>query len=183
MGIPESIKEWSDWNRKPKGNTANKDLKYVCKSKRYVSDMQIQIEGIKAKLQGAESALGQEVESIYSALKAHVDDFFILFKKLLVPLRSLEADGTTEQMECKASLQNTDWEQCMSQAIIILKALKTLPDNISYELDNMRSQVLAVIDLCSRLATCSFTTRHRDLSPAEAKLIAQKLKHITDMSM
>lgn len=183
MGIQESIQEWGDWSRKSNGSTDAKELKHLCRSKRYISGMQIQLEGVKAQHRSAQSALGHKIQAARADLKFHIDEFLILYRRLLAPLRCLEADGSTEHMEYKAYLRATDCEQCMSQALFILKVLRALPDPFSQEPDNRQSQVLAVVDLCTRLATCSFTTRQRDLSPVGVKLMVQKLESVAAMEM
>ena len=170
MGLSESIDGWGDWNNgssKPQGIST---VQYHCKSKRDLSRIQIQLEGMKAQLQNSGTMPDSEAGRLRRVFEEQVDSYLLNLGYIFAKLKDFDLHDPKSLQQFYDYMEKTDWDKYAGHLRQMTTDYESLPPEVRKEIDMPSSAIGQMVGLCSYLSDC--VTRLRALSSIETEVIS-----------
>ena len=122
MEFYDEIQNWGDWSKKKNRSGRDGKLKYLCQSKREVSNIQILLQGIKHQLTISNEKVNNEILGQCYQFQTGIYNYISNFVKII---EGLNKENNNKQFY--NDLKSIDWSKISLQLDLIININKQLP--------------------------------------------------------
>ena len=126
MSLYDEIQNWGDWSKKNR-SSGDENLKYLCHSKREVSQIQLLVQGMMQKLNISLSQVDHEIIRQLYKLQMGTLNYTSNFVKLIEGLNIGNSNNLENNKDFYNNLESISWSKISSQLDSILSTYDQLP--------------------------------------------------------